>query len=153
MTFDEFVATDGERLRRALVARHGVDEGCDIATEALGYAWEHWARVAAMDNPIGYLYRVAENAAKKRRRWRRPAPFPIDDRVDPTTPIDERLPRALGRLNGAQRTCVVLVHVFAWRYADVAEVLDVPVTTVRNHVHRGLSSLREILKEHDPHGQ
>ena len=97
--------------------------------------------------PGWYLYRVADNAAKKRRRWRRPAPFPIADRVDPSIPVDEALPRALNRLNEVQRTCVVLVHVFAWSYADAAEVLDVPVTTVRNHVHRGLRSLRELLLE------
>lgn len=147
MTFDEFVATSGERLRRALVARHGVDDGCDLASEALEYAWEHWARIADMENPVGYLYRVAENAGKKRARWRRPAPFPIDDAVAPDAPVDETLPRALGQLNAAQRTCVVLVHVFGWSYADAARVLDIPVSSVRNHVHRGLRSLRELLEE------
>lgn len=152
MTFDEFVATSGEQLRRALVARHGLDEGCDLASEALGYAWEHWARIAVMDNPVGYLYRVAENAGKRRVRWRRSAPFPIEDTVDPAMPVDVAVPRALGRLNHSQRTCVVLVHVFGWSYADTASVLDIPVSSVRNHVHRGLRSLRGLLQEEEHHG-
>lgn len=104
-----------------------------------------------MQNPVGYLYRVAENAGRKRSRWRRPAPFPVDDTIDPATPVDAALPRALAQLKDTQRASVVLVHVFGWSYADVAEVLDVPVSTVRNHVHRGLTALRQLL-EADPHG-
>ncbi|MDQ3664813.1 MAG: hypothetical protein M3353_09185 [Actinomycetota bacterium] len=50
--FDEFARDVGERLRRVLVARYGVDAGCDLAAEALSYAWEHWDR-RAMDNPAG----------------------------------------------------------------------------------------------------
>ena len=37
-SFDAFAAADGERLRRTLVARYGVDVGNDVCADALAYA-------------------------------------------------------------------------------------------------------------------
>lgn len=56
-TFEAFAEEAAPRLRHALVARFGPEVGVDAATEALLYAWHNWERVAAMTNPIGYLYR------------------------------------------------------------------------------------------------
>lgn len=144
--FEEFVRTDGARLRKALVARHGLDEGCDLAAEALGYGYEHWDRLATMANPVGYLYRVAENAGRKRARWRRAWPFRAESAVSDALPVDADLQRALARLRPAHRASVVLVHCFGWSYDDTATALGVPVSTVRNHVHRGLTTLRDLLE-------
>jgi DNA-directed RNA polymerase specialized sigma24 family protein len=144
--FDAFVQVEGERLRRVLVARHGVDIGSDLAAEALAYGWEHWVRVGVMDNPVGYLFRVAESGARRHRRWRRSAPFPPERPLEVSLPADVGLHRALARLGLDQRACVVLVHVFGWSYADVAAVLALTVPAARNHVHRGLRNLRAMLE-------
>ncbi len=67
MFSSEFVAfvTDVEpRLRRALIATWGPDLGRDATAEALVYAWRHWGRVKALENPAGYLYRVGRNSVK-----------------------------------------------------------------------------------------
>lgn len=144
--FDEFVRTDGVRLRKALVARHGLDEGCDLAAEALGYGFEHWDRLVTMANPVGYLYRVAENTGRKRARWRRAWPFRVESAAVDDVPVDPDLQQALARLRPAHRASVVLVHCFGWSYDDTATALGVPVSTVRNHVHRGLTTLRNLLE-------
>jgi len=44
-----------------------------------------------------------------------------------------------------QRTAIVLVHSFQWTYAEVAELLGLPVHTIRNRIHRGLAQLRTDL--------
>jgi hypothetical protein len=36
----------------------------ELAGDALARAWSDWARIGAMDNPAGYLYRVAQSAAR-----------------------------------------------------------------------------------------
>ncbi len=41
-TFEAFVRDAEPRLRRALVAAYGPEQGRDAAAEALAYAWEHW---------------------------------------------------------------------------------------------------------------
>ena len=44
-SFEAFVVEAEPKLRRALVAIHGFEEGRDAAAEALAYAWEHWERL------------------------------------------------------------------------------------------------------------
>jgi RNA polymerase sigma factor (sigma-70 family) len=146
-SFDRFVTGDGERLRRVLVAQFGVEVGNEVHADALVYAWEHRDRLAGMTNPVGYLYRVARSASRRHRRWRRAVVLPVERRSDGTEPDDAGVHDALARLPELQRVCVVLVHVYDWSYRDAADALDVPVHTVRNHLHRGLDRLRTLLEE------
>ena len=50
--------------------------------------------------------------------------------------IDPRLLPALAQLSEQQRTAVVLVHAFGWTQTEVAQLLDVTVSTVREHITR-----------------
>jgi RNA polymerase sigma-70 factor (ECF subfamily) len=141
--FESFVEMVGPRLRAALVAAYGEDAGLDAAAEALAYAWEHWERLRSMQNPAGYLYRVGQSAA--RRLHRRPTllPEPAAGRMPDFEPA---LLPALDSLSEAQRVCVVLVHGFAWRQVDVAELLEIESATVRTHLSRGLRKLNHALE-------
>ncbi len=146
--FAAFAAGPGERLRRALVARYGVDVGNDVCNDALAYAWEHWERVAAMENAVGYLYRVGQTAARRHLRWlRRTALPPERPAADTQSSVGGDVGDALERLSPMQRTCVVLVHIYDWTYQQTADVLGVTVDSVRNHVHRGMSRLRTLLEQ------
>lgn len=146
-TFDTFAATDGERLRRALVARYGVDVGNDVCNDALAYAWEHWERVGVMGNAVGYLFRVAQSSSRRHFRWHRRPVLPAESSVLlESEAIDRDLGHALARLNAVQRTSVVLVHVYGWSYAETARTLRITEGAVRNHVHRGLRRLRVLLE-------
>jgi RNA polymerase sigma factor (sigma-70 family) len=142
--FDTFVSTRGADLRRALVARYGVDVGVEAAADALAYAWERWDRVGAMENPTGYLVRVGQSAARRYRS--RPVVMP-DRRPEAESSFDPRLPRALEKLSPRQRSAVVLICVHDWTYPAAAEALGVSQSTLRNHVRRGLESLRRELGE------
>jgi RNA polymerase sigma factor (sigma-70 family) len=144
--FDRFTAEAGERLRRVLVAQHGVEVGNDVTDEALAYAWEHWERVSAMDNPIGYLYRVAQSATRRHARWNRRVMFPVESHASDDTG-DPGLHDALLKLKESQRVCVVLVHVYDWTYEQTAAVLGISLAAVRNHLHRGLRRLRHELED------
>ena len=63
--FTAFVGKAEPRLRRALVATYGPVVGREAALDALSWAWEHWQRLAPMANPVGYLYRVGQTAARR----------------------------------------------------------------------------------------
>jgi DNA-directed RNA polymerase specialized sigma24 family protein len=56
--FEGFVRESEPRLRCALVAAYGFEEGRDATAEAFAYAWEHWERVRQMPNALGYLFRA-----------------------------------------------------------------------------------------------
>lgn len=148
VSFDQFAAIAGPRLRAGLVAAYGPEVGADATAEALAYAWEHWQRISDMENPAGYLYRVGQTAARRARRPQGFLPQP-DTRDLPA--FEPGLLPALEALSELQRSCVVMVHAFGWSQAEVAELLDISPSTVRTHLARGLTRLQQRL-EVSPHG-
>ena len=145
--FETFARRHGPDLRRVLVARYGLEVGVEAAADALAYAWERWERVGAMANPTGYLVRVGQSAARRYRR--RPVGLPAAAPSAPAS-FDPRLPRALERLSARQRSAVILICVHDWTYPAAAAALGVSESTLRNHVRRGLESLRRELGEDAP---
>jgi RNA polymerase sigma-70 factor (ECF subfamily) len=139
--FTSFVEVVEPRLRRALVALRGPEAGRDAVAEALGWAWEHWPKVQAMENPAGYLYRVG--SSRSRGRPQRALPMPIGP-ADGTS-FEPGLSPALARLPDRQRVAVVLVHGCGWSYQEVAEALDISKSSVGTHVARGMAQLRSEL--------
>ena len=129
-------------LRHAFAARFGQVDGADATAEALAYAWENWDRVRAMDNPVGYLYRVG---ASRTRRIRRVTPVLVELPLGGIPNVEPGLPAAIAGLSEKQRVSVVLVTGFGWKMAAVADLLGVSVSTVQNHVERGLKNLRKKL--------
>lgn len=140
--FEAFARQARPRLIRALAPSRG-QEAVDGASEALAYAWEHWADVRQMDNPVGFLYRVGQSRTRQRRTPTLPAPETIG-----LPDIEPRLLPALLALPHTQRAAVWLVHACQWRYADVAEALGTTPSMVGNHVSRGLAHLRGELEVH-----
>src|SRR5690554_3894856 len=57
------------------------------------------------------------------------------------------LDKALAQLSPDQRTLLLLHDVDGWRQEDVAEVLGVPVGTVKSRLHRCRANLRKFLQE------
>lgn len=150
LAYEDFVGAEGLRLRRMLVARFGVDVGDEVFADALAWGWEHWGELSAMGNPLGYLYRVAQSSARRHWRWQRQPGFPPERGYSVADP-EPGLPEALVRLPPAHRVAVLLVHAHGWTYAEAAEALGIPLSTVRNHVHRGMRKLRRLLGAHDEH--
>jgi RNA polymerase sigma-70 factor (ECF subfamily) len=138
--FTEFFERLEPRLRQALVALCGSADVHDAAADALAYAWQHWPRVRTMANPDGYVYRVA----RSRVRTRRIRPVFDGPRWDAPT-VEPGLPAALARLPHRQRVAVLLVHGWSWTYEESATVMGISVSTLRNHLARGLERLRKEL--------
>jgi DNA-directed RNA polymerase specialized sigma24 family protein len=143
-SFDEFVEQGDPKLRRALVATYGPTVGREAALDALSWAWEHWDRVETMTNPVGYLYRVGQTAAK--RLLRPTGVVSFDGAVGEAVDFTPELLPALTRLSEQQRAVVVLVHGYGFPQREVGELLDISVSTVREHLARGMASLRTQLE-------
>lgn len=138
--FEEFAMQAEPRLRRALAGHLPPAEVGDAVSEALLYAWEHRARVLNMDQPVGYLYRVAQSKARRKRQgW---LPWLGDDRAPDVEP---GLSPALASLPPMQARSVWLVHACGWTHVEAAEALGIAPSTVSTHTARGLASLRDSL--------
>ncbi|MBX6366711.1 MAG: sigma-70 family RNA polymerase sigma factor [Rhodospirillales bacterium] len=59
------------------------------------------------------------------------------------------LQNALERLPDEQRTVVLLIGLEGMRYEEVAEILNVPVGTIRSRLSRAREALREMMDEHE----
>ena len=94
-------------------------------------------------------FRVGQSKSRKYLRWRRESVrFPrehVTQAVSQSTWSEPALPDALAALPEESRTAVVLVHCFQWTYAEVSELLELPLHTVRNRIHRGMAQLRTDL--------
>jgi len=139
-SFTDFVRETEPRLRHALIAAYGQELGRECVAEALAYGWQHWERLSTMDNPAGYLYRVARS---KGRRRKRPVFAPVPEHRLPH--VEPGLPNALAKLSEKQRVAVVMVHAYDWPRHEVAAMLDVSVSTLDTHLQRGLFKLRGAL--------
>ena len=104
-----------------------------------------------------YVWTVLLNLSRNRARYaaRHPeSPTRTEDvvRQAPVAPPPDWVeaeqvwePR-LARLPRQRRTAVVLRHVAGLSYAEIAELLAVPVGTAKADVHRGLNQLRSMIE-------
>jgi RNA polymerase sigma-70 factor, ECF subfamily len=61
--------------------------------------------------------------------------------------LGSRIDAAMGHLRPEYRTAILLRHVEGHSYEEVAEIMEVPLGTVKTYIHRGRSELRELLAE------
>ena len=138
--FERFVRDTEARLLRSLAGHVATDGVRDAAAEAYTYAWEHWEQVQMMDNPMGYLFRVAQS--RSRRRLTGHLPEPDHGR---TPEVEPGLVSAMRSLPSQQRSAVWLVHACGFTYSETAEALGVSASAVGTHVARAMASLRLSL--------
>lgn len=142
--FEAFVNDIEPPLRRALIAAYGFERGRDATAAALGWAWEHWDRARVLDHKVAYLFRVGQSKSRERKT---PVTFQREQTREPW--FDPGLAPALSSLTEHQRIAVVLVNGFNWKLREVAELLDVGISTVQSHVERGMRSLRNAMEVHE----
>lgn len=149
--FERFAEAVEPRLRRALIAGFGPAVGREAASDALAWAWQNWDRVAGLESPVGYLYRVGRTLAVRSEA----RDVPVADPAPATAAFDDSfepgLAPAIARLSEAQRCAVVLVVGFGYTLRDAAQVLGVTASTVQRDCERALTRLRSELEVESVH--
>jgi len=136
-----------------------VIDGEDVLQDALLKAFEAAARTEPLDNPEGWLFRIAHNAALDflRRRARYNAAH-ADEDLDMipalTSPVAERetVTASLGtfmRLPVAQRGAVILRDVLGYSVDEVCAIMGGSVPATKGALQRGRVRLRELAAEPD----
>lgn len=59
--------------------------------------------------------------------------------------LGSEIEKAIGSLRIEYRTAIVLRHVEGRPYEEIAEIMDIPLGTVKTYIHRARSELRELL--------
>jgi RNA polymerase sigma-70 factor (ECF subfamily) len=129
-------------------------EAEEIAQEAFLRVWERWDRVAAMDDPEGYLYRTAMNVFRSRKRR---ASVALRNLGRPALPDDllesvetrEVLIQTLSTCTPRERAAIVLTDVLGFSSEEAASYLGIRPTTVRVLAARGRGRMQQEVQDHD----
>ena len=138
--------------------RNWEDAG-DVFQEAFRYLHVHAATYQPTAKFTTYLFHIARNMCidvlRRRKRWNlQQLDTEIDVPDDPAAAaapleqgeMEEKIKRAMEELSEPYREVVHLRVVEDLAYDEIAEVLEVPVGTVKSRLHAGLALLRQILK-------
>jgi RNA polymerase sigma-70 factor (ECF subfamily) len=60
--------------------------------------------------------------------------------------LGTQIETAIGRLRPEYRSCIMMRHVEGRTYDEIAEILDLPLGTVKTYIHRARAELRELLE-------
>lgn len=136
-----------------------VIDGEDVVQEALLKAVEAFPRAGRLDNPEGWVFRIAHNAAQDflRGRSRRRAMQSGEDIETMAADQDEVADRQAAaaslrtfmRLPASQRSSVILRDVLGYSIEEIVEILGGTVPAIKGTLQRGRIQLRALAEEPD----
>ena len=161
--FGQLVSRYQDRLYHTTANLMGSsEEARDVVQDAFVQAFvklETFKRKSAF---YTWLYRIAFNIAASRARRRRPRASideireavgnePVDGTLGPRDRAEqaeraEQVRAALNQLSNEHRTVLILREIEGFPYETIAEILELPVGTVRSRLFRARMQLRDTLK-------
>jgi RNA polymerase sigma-70 factor (ECF subfamily) len=152
VAFGELVDLEGDRCY-AIAYRilRDVERAQDAVQQAFLLAWRDLPRLRDPERFEVWLHRLLVNPcyeeARRYRRWSlRVRTLPVDGPGGPdtTVSVEERdaLERAFRRLTPEHRTVFVLHHYAGYPLARIAEIVGVPVGTVKSRLHHATRNVR-----------
>ena len=123
----------------------------DITQEALYRMLRHWRTVSTYERPEAWVRRVAIRMAVRevQRAVARPAKERLAQPVALESVPDPDVARAVAVLAPMQRAVVVLFYFEDRPVHEIAELLQVSDSTVKQHLHRARHRLAALLGEEE----
>ena len=146
-----------DMLRLAFLILHDLSEAEDATQLALERAWRSRAQMRSAEAGLFWLRRIVVREALRARSspWRRlRSPLHLVEiepagghSTDPDHAGRLDIVRAFEHLSADQSAVVALHHYLAYPVAEVAEMLGVPLETVRSRLRLAMRRLREELRD------
>lgn len=138
----------------------------DVVQDTFIAFYQNMQRVEPVENLRPYIFRIARNRCyDELRRWQRRETVSLDDepvqvRVSYTAAADEAAPDdlthwlllhlevqdAIAQLPDVQRQSLLLYTEENMSYAEIAEIMDVSIGTVKSRIHHAKRGLRGLLR-------
>lgn len=162
--FGQLVRKYQDRLYNTVVHVVGSEEDArDVVQEAFVQAFVKLETFQHASAFYTWLYRIAFNVAVSHGRKKRPkisleqtrettGQEPVDGQADPSQQAERaercrQVREALAALSEEHRSILTLREIDGCCYETIAEILDLPIGTVRSRLHRARLELRDQLKE------
>lgn len=130
----------------------------DLIQDTYQRAFDRWSDLRDPGRCRAWLFRIARNlhldraravAARPELRLVKPSDSPAPEPNVPSEAVARAtardLERALSRIGDEQRQAVLLADLWGFTYAEIAEIADVPVGTVRSRISRGRVAIMRAL--------
>jgi RNA polymerase sigma-70 factor (sigma-E family) len=139
-------------LRRLAFALLGDASAADeVAQDAFVQLYATWRRLDELEHPPSYLRKIVLNLCRTRgrrarlQRDRQPLLGAETSALDPDVALRLDVWSALEKLPHRQRACVVLKYLEDLTEADVAQLLDCSIGTVKSQLHKARAKLETSL--------
>ena len=155
-------ATVGKLYALASAILRSAEDTEEIVCETYAYAWANASRFdASRANALGWLLMLCRSRALDRLRQRRAAATALDGAAmrgaggaGPDQPFDilslmqqrSTVHAALSQLTPERRHLISLAFLQGLSHQEIADVTQLPLGTVKSHVRRALTQLREALE-------
>ena len=152
-SFEDFFEVEHSGLFGSLVLlTRNRGDAEELMQEAFLRIWERWDMVQGLENPTGYLYRTAMNAAFSRGRRAVLAARKTARRVLGADPLEEvevrdQIDRILTKLTPRQRAALVLNDLLGFPPAEVAATMRIKPSTARVLLARAREVMRRELNK------
>jgi RNA polymerase sigma-70 factor (ECF subfamily) len=167
--FGELVRRYQDRLFNTAYRLMGnAEDAQDVVQDAFLSAYQSLGSFKGDSLFYTWLYRIAINTAISLKRKQRVVvsihgagpeqtgiePLDSSDRSRPGHALEQaeeekRVQFALDRLSPEHRTVLVLKEIEGQKYEAMAEILAVPIGTIRSRLHRARVELRELLSREE----
>jgi RNA polymerase sigma factor (sigma-70 family) len=131
------------------------DRAADATQETLVTAWRDLSALRDPDRFEAWVHRVLVRTCHRearRHRQRRTVEIqelPLDDHAGtdelPGIADRDQLERGFRRLGIEERAVVVLHHAEGFSLPEIADILAIPLGTVKSRLHRGIRTMRAAL--------
>jgi RNA polymerase sigma-70 factor (ECF subfamily) len=162
--FGQLVQKYQDRLYNTMVhVVNNAEDARDVVQDAFVQAFLKLETFQQNSAFYTWLYRIAFNIAASRGRRKRPVlsvdqtrestgEEPADARGGPSQRMEQeerrqKVQQAIATLSEEHRAIVVLREIDGCCYETIAEMLDLPIGTVRSRLHRARLQLRDVLQE------
>ena len=147
-SFDGFFEAEHERLYKALYFVTGSGQDAEeLMQDAFLKLWERWDRIHTIEDPTGYLFKVALNGFKMRLRHAAVAVRKSSSVAEHRDEFNDAEMRAdvrqmLLALTPRQRAALMLVDLLEYPSDQAADILGVRASTVRSLATQARQALR-----------
>jgi RNA polymerase sigma-70 factor (ECF subfamily) len=166
-SFGQMVTLYQDRLFNATLRLVGdAEEASDLTQEAFARALARLEDFRGDAQPYTWLFRIAVNLAISRlRKEQRHRTFSLDGDASDGSPAarlpgsapqplemmerrerDQQVLAALGRLDGDYRAVLIMRDIEGFDYEQMAQVLEIPLGTLKSRLFRARLALRDELK-------
>ena len=167
--FGELVSRYQDRLFNTVLRLvSNAEDARDVVQEAFMHAYQSLHTFKGDSLFFTWLYRIAMNTAISMKRKQRPTARiqtggDEKNTIDPLDPAETNRPghaiemaedermvhEALAKLSAEHRAVLVMKDMDGMKYEDMADVLEVPIGTIRSRLHRARLEMKDLLLQQE----